>query len=64
MKLDLSSAGGSLSGLGAAAAARAAAAPSLSEAPALSLEAGGGSGFPICEQVCASSASGLFLASS
>lgn len=39
-------------------------APPPLEATEESLEEGEGSGFPICEHVCASSASGLFLASS
>ena len=73
MKLDLSSAGESPSCLSAAEAEAAPeaerpgsfSAPSpLAAATELSLEEGGGSGLPICEQVWASNAKGLFLASS
>ena len=73
MKLDLSSAGESPSCLSAAEAEAApeAARPGSFSAPSalaaateLSLDEGGGSGLPICEQVWASNAKGLFLASS
>ena len=73
MKLDLSSAGESPSCLSAAEAEAAPeaerpgsfSAPSpLAAATELSLDEGGGSGLPICEQVWASNAKGLFLASS
>lgn len=74
MKLDLSSAGESPSCLSAAAAEAAPGAerlgsfsdpsPLAAAATELSLDEGGGSGLPICEQVWASRARGLFLASS
>lgn len=75
MKLDLSSAGESPSCLSAAAAEVAPGAERLGSfsdpsplaaaaATELSLDEGGGSGLPICEQVWASRAKGLFLASS
>lgn len=79
MKLDLSSAGESPSCLSAEAAEEAApgaerlgsfsdpsplAAAAAAAATELSLDEGGGSGLPICEQVWASRAKGLFLASS
>lgn len=74
MKLDLSSTGESPSCLSAADAEAApeverpgslsAPSPLAAAATELSLEEGGGSGLPICEQVWASSANGLFLASS
>lgn len=72
MKLDLSSAGVSPSCLSVADAEAEAERPESFSVPSplaaaateLSLDEGGGSGLPICEQVWASSASGLFLASS
>lgn len=74
MKLDLSSAGESPSCLSAVAAEAVPGAerpgsfsdpsPLAAAATELSLDEGGGSGLPICEQVWARRANGLFLASS